>query len=115
METSIITTPMEADTHPTSTKRCTKCGKELPATEFNKRRASADGLQQWCKQCYKTLHTARSKKPQTTPPDHELSIFDKMQDREVIAEIKDRINHLRSHGWTFDGHLEYTQIRTVKL
>ena len=33
------------------TKVCTKCGRELPLSEFNKFKISNDGLQCWCKSC----------------------------------------------------------------
>lgn len=36
-----------------NTKRCSKCGRELPLSEFNKRKASKDGLQPYCKECIK--------------------------------------------------------------
>ncbi len=33
------------------TKMCTKCGRELPLSEFNKQKATKDGLIPWCKSC----------------------------------------------------------------
>lgn len=33
------------------TKKCPKCGRELPVTEFYKRSDAPDGLQGWCKKC----------------------------------------------------------------
>ena len=33
------------------TKVCTKCGRELPLSEFVKQRKSKDGLMYWCKSC----------------------------------------------------------------
>ena len=35
------------------TKKCKKCGKELPASEFYKNKACNDGLSSWCKECMK--------------------------------------------------------------
>lgn len=32
-------------------KRCGKCGEVLPEEGFFRRRASRDGLQNWCKRC----------------------------------------------------------------
>ena len=32
-------------------KRCSKCGKVKPVTEFYKNRTSKDGLRFWCKEC----------------------------------------------------------------
>lgn len=37
----------------TSTKTCSKCGKEKPFSEFNKRKRSKDGYYIWCKDCAK--------------------------------------------------------------
>lgn len=34
-------------------KKCTKCNKIKPLTEFNKRNASKDGLRYECKECHK--------------------------------------------------------------
>jgi hypothetical protein len=35
------------------TKTCTKCERELPLSEFHKNRATKDGLQSWCKDCFR--------------------------------------------------------------
>ena len=35
------------------TKRCSKCGRELPLSEFHKLKGSIDGHQAYCKQCRK--------------------------------------------------------------
>jgi len=32
-------------------KRCARCGKIKPASQFSKNRKSKDGLQRWCKEC----------------------------------------------------------------
>lgn len=32
-------------------KKCTKCGRELPLTEFYKNKATKDGLNVYCKSC----------------------------------------------------------------
>lgn len=40
-------------------KKCSKCGRLLDETMFNKNRTSKDGLQSWCKDCkaeYASLH-----------------------------------------------------------
>ena len=36
-----------------NTKICSKCGRELPLSEFNKHKGKKDGLQVWCKECVK--------------------------------------------------------------
>lgn len=35
------------------TKKCSKCGRELPLSEFYLKRGASDGLQAWCKECQK--------------------------------------------------------------
>jgi superfamily II helicase len=35
------------------TKVCSKCGQELPVSEFNKNKTNKDGLQNMCKRCAK--------------------------------------------------------------
>ena len=35
------------------TKKCSKCGRELPLSEFHKFKRSIDGHQAYCKQCRK--------------------------------------------------------------
>lgn len=32
-------------------KKCSKCGRELPASEFWKNASTEDGLQTYCKEC----------------------------------------------------------------
>lgn len=41
------------------TKRCSKCGKELPIDSFYKDRSSKDGLGFYCKTCVKSNKTSR--------------------------------------------------------
>lgn len=38
------------------TKICSKCGKELPVSEFSKNSKTKDGLQCQCKSCQKAAH-----------------------------------------------------------
>ena len=37
-------------------KRCSKCNRVLPITDFNKQKMASDGLQSYCKQCQKAMH-----------------------------------------------------------
>ncbi len=41
------------------TKVCTKCGRELPLSEFDKDKTRVDGLQYWCKSCRKERNKTR--------------------------------------------------------
>lgn len=88
------------------TKKCSKCGRVLPFDQFNKNRASLDGLQTYCKECG-NAYAKNRKKPTGggkmnkvfTNPD--LSGF---TPRELILELKAR-------GYT--GELKY--IQTINL
>lgn len=55
------------------TKKCSKCGRELPLSEFSKHAGHADGLQYVCKECQreamKKYNSRRASKGQKiTPP-----------------------------------------------
>ena len=47
-------------------KKCKKCGRTLPLTEFNKSKASKDGLQYHCRDCHheamRTYHIKRAER-----------------------------------------------------
>lgn len=42
----------------TETKRCTKCGRELPLSEFSRMKRGKNGLRTWCNECNRA--TARA-------------------------------------------------------
>lgn len=77
------------------TKRCNKCGRELPVTEFYKKAGTRDGLQYTCKDCqnayYKLYHQSRG----TTNVVRKTSVSEnpelsKFQPRELIEELRYR-------------------------
>lgn len=41
------------------TKVCRECGRELPISEFNKRRTAKDGLQDRCRDCFSAYNRRR--------------------------------------------------------
>lgn len=41
------------------TKRCSECGRELPLTEFNKKKSNKDGLQDRCRSCFSAYNKRR--------------------------------------------------------
>lgn len=41
------------------TKICRECGRELPVSEFNKKRCSKDGLQERCRECFSVYNRKR--------------------------------------------------------
>lgn len=107
------------------TKRCTKCGCVKPTTEFCVDRSTSDGLQKWCKSCHRTASQIRKIRKAgnlTQSAIHGGSVgvdnnqpFAQMQPREIIAEIRERINFLRANGWAFEGKLTYTQVKEIAL
>lgn len=84
------------------TKKCLKCGRELPASEFYVKKGAADGLQAWCKKCQKTANYKRfASKAHYKGCNPELGRF---TPRQLIEE-------LRARGYT--GELKYVQ--TIKI
>lgn len=41
------------------TKICCECGRELPISEFNKKRSTKDGLQERCRDCFSAYNRKR--------------------------------------------------------
>lgn len=80
-------------------KRCGKCGKDLPESEFYRKEKSPDGLQSYCKTC-QSLNNRKMKKNGGGNPD--LSSF---TPRQLIEE-------LRARG--YKGKLIYTMENTLK-
>ena len=79
-------------------KRCGKCGRDLPESEFYRKEKSPDGLQSYCKTC-QSLSSRGIKK--NGGGNHELSNF---TPRQLIEE-------LRARG--YKGKLIYTKEITV--
>ena len=49
------------------TKTCTKCGRELPVSEYYKSKRTGDGLHAWCKKCVcKSSNDAKKKRKEQT-------------------------------------------------
>ena len=76
------------------TKRCPKCGRELPLNEFYLKRAAPDGLQTWCKECQNKRDRLKRTNKNCNP---ELAQF---TPRQLIEE-------LRLRGYT--GEIQYVQ------
>lgn len=87
-------------------KVCTRCGKELPVEQFNRRSSSADGLQTWCKSCQReSQRTSRSNRQLPPPvkgdPSSPLAEF---TPRQLIEEL---------HNRGYRGELQY--LYTIKV
>ncbi len=83
------------------TKKCSKCGRELPLDEFTKNALSKDGMRKRCKQCENEERKAVNQKKSKVYTNPELAKF---QPRELMDE-------LRARG--FRGELEW--IKKVKI
>lgn len=87
------------------TKKCSKCGRELPVSEFWKNITKDDGLQDYCKDCGKEYFKKRNK-PSTNNLKKVFSNPDlaKFTHRQLIDELKAR---------GYSGELLYTQKITL--
>lgn len=107
---------MDTVTSTPITKRCTKCGKEKPITEFGRNPAVKDGFNTQCKECkckYQRQYYIRHKKASSSS---ELAIscqqnpeFADKTPRELIASVKALIAELRARGYEYEGRLTYLQ------
>lgn len=85
-------------------KKCSKCGRELPASEFWKNASTEDGLQTYCKECGNVYAKNRKKTPGGLNKIYSNPELARFSPRELIAELKAR-------GYT--GELKFTQ--TISL
>lgn len=74
------------ETQKLKTKRCIKCGRELPVTEFYKRTDSPDGLQSWCKECFKEANNQPRKRKSGGAVSDELKTYTARQLMEELAK-----------------------------
>lgn len=82
----------------TQVKKCSKCGRELPVSEFYANKTNKDGYQSYCKEC-----AAAANKQRKSGGVAKVYLNEKLKDftpRELIAE-------LRTRGYT--GELTYVQ------
>ena len=92
------------------TKKCSKCGRELPLSRFSKCTSLKDGLQRTCKECVSSYNKERYKaKASDKEGCHLVKVYSnpelaKFQPRELIAE-------LRARGYS--GELSIRQVITV--
>lgn len=68
-------------------KKCTKCGRVLPISEFNKSRRHKDGLQYYCCECQHETNREVTSLKKKLLSDNPLSGY---TPRELLAELKNR-------------------------
>lgn len=59
------------DQAPPTVKRCKKCERDLPLSEFTKRRSEPDGLQRYCRECLATYQKKIDQRPEQKAKKHE--------------------------------------------
>ena len=80
------------------TKVCSRCGRELPVSEFHKNKSSKDGLQYYCKKCNKVSQKAYFDKNTNTfgRAGHKRGNFTIMKrDYELTEQQLERRNKVR--------------------
>lgn len=102
------------------TKTCTKCGRELPISEFYAKAGSKDGLQTQCKDCHnaatqrckeqaqkarQALAEKRAAKAQEQQTEEQSK---KAVVRETLTD-KQMVDLLREHGWTVTCYRTITE------
>ncbi len=98
------------------TKRCSHCRRELPLTEFNKRKDSRDGKQPWCRDC----NAERSRQYYRENRAAHIKVITARNQR-IRAENQDRLyDYLRTRACADCGEsdpvvLEFDHVRGVKI
>lgn len=87
------------------TKKCSKCGRELPLSEFNKNNQAKDGLQCRCKSCQREAHREKQDriKKLLGGVKNGLSAY---SPRELMEELYKR---------GYRGTLEYTEVHKIDI
>lgn len=78
-----------------TTKRCNKCGRDLPTSSFSRKINAKDGLQDYCKDCQRDYNRQRYEKNKGTHCKKLSRVYTspdlaKYQPRELLAELKAR-------------------------
>lgn len=103
----------------TETKKCRKCGQEKPVTEFSKCKSSPDGLQYYCKGCYRQRYQEnkpliysheREGSPPFSHPD-----FDGKTRREVMDVMIAAKRWLEARGCEIQLSGTYTKVEVKQL
>lgn len=91
------------ETTNTSTKKCPRCGRELPLDNFGKHARTKDGLQPYCKECRSQARAGKTSRPGRETKTSYIKSADEPTKRIVVRETltdKQMVDLLREHGWT---------------
>ncbi len=97
------------------TKKCAKCGREMPPTEFYKRIAAADGLQCYCKSCSRLNNQKRQSSTTDSGGDYTDPELDGKTNREVMDIMVRCKRWLEARGCTIHLSGEYTEVKKLKF
>lgn len=107
------------------TKVCTKCGKELPLSEFSSKKGTPDGLSYQCKECareYSREYTKRKREerlaakekgrmseiiPESTASEEVLMDF--------LLKVQPRLLMKALYKRGYDGDLTYTERHFINI
>ena len=71
------------------TKKCPKCGRELPVTEFYTNTHSKDGYQDKCKECQRVWNREYLQRKKEEKRLASLNVEDKVETKKVIVDEKE--------------------------
>lgn len=73
-----------------ATKRCSKCGKTKPVSEFCKDRGKKDGLNVYCRDCVRARNWGGDPPPKPVPPAPGMRKCARCQETKPVAEFSKR-------------------------
>lgn len=100
----------------TQTKRCAKCGRDLPLDAFNKSAGRKDGRQTYCRECQKKGN-AKSKSSMVItehggPADNGLApnSGEDLSDLELKSSLRATIEELRRRGYDIECIIKTAEV-----
>ena len=112
---------LEKEESSVPTKVCSKCGRELPITEFYGNRHNKDGFQDRCKDCQREWNREYAKRKKA----ERMKSEDKVETKKILVDTQERtmcrvysepelakftprqlMQELKSRGFTWDWMLE---------
>lgn len=102
-------------TENTQTKKCNRCGRELPLSEFSRNHSAKDGYDYYCRSCKSTMHKESRERTKANKAKksgiYPATFFDRNRTgggNPLLADFtaRDLMEELRARGYR--GQLEYT-------
>ena len=99
----------------TTTKKCTKCGRELPIEQFSINNKHKDGRQSWCKDCMNAA--ARAPRAAKLGKFSDSALIDELRRRgkNVCSDLTPRsaMEFLAARG--YKGKLEFVRTEIIDI